>query len=98
MARPERMTMEVPAAGATGASVNVFRLRDKTVQVSGPFTGSLQLEGSVDGDAFEPLGAPVAAPGFFLVPVTVAFIRVRTNQLTSGAPRAVVAGFDFRSF
>ena len=98
MARPERMPMEVPTAGITGAAVNVFRLRDKTVQISGPFTGSLQVEGSVDGDAFEPIGAPATAPGFFLIPVTVAFIRVRTNELTSGAPHAVVAGFDFRSF
>jgi hypothetical protein len=97
MARPERLPLDVPAAPGVGATANVFRLRDKTVQVSGPFTGSLQLEGSVDGDAFEPIGGPLAAPGFVLVPMTVAFVRMRVDALTSGGPRAIVAGFDFRA-
>ena len=97
MARPEQMPLEVPAAAGVGAAANVFRLRDKTVQVSGPFVGSLQLEGSIDGENFEAIGAPLTAPGFVLVPLTVAFVRVRTDQLTSGAPRAMAAGFDFRA-
>jgi hypothetical protein len=97
MARPERILLEVPAAVGTGPSINVFRFRDKTVLVSGPFVGALQLEGSIDGEAFAPIGAPVTAPGFFLLPMTVAFLRVAVTQLTSGAPRAVFAGFDYRA-
>jgi len=97
MARPERMTLEVPAVAGVGGTANVFQLRDKTVQVSGPFVGSLQLEGSIDGDDFEPIGAPMTAPGFLIIPLTVAFVRVRTTLLTSGAPRAMAAGFNFRA-
>jgi len=97
MARPEKVTLEVPAEVGVGPAVSVFRFRDKTVQVSGPFVGSLQLEGSINGNDFDPIGAPVTTPGFFLVPVTVAFIRVRVNQLASGTPTAVAAGFDFRA-
>lgn len=97
MARPERMTLDVPGAGGTGKPENVFRLRDKTVQVSGAFLGSLQLEGSVDGEDFEPIGAPVTGPGFVLVPMAVAYLRIHTLELTSGAPRAIASGFDARA-
>jgi hypothetical protein len=97
MARPERMELAIPAAAGTGEAVNVFRLRDKTVQVSGVFVGSLQLEGSIDGDDFAPIGAPLTAPGFVLVPMTVGFLRMQVNELTSGTPKAAAAGFDFRA-
>lgn len=97
MARPERMELPIPAAVGAGEPVNVFRLRDKTVQVTGVFVGSLQLEGSIEGDDFAPIGAPLTAPGLVLVPMAVGFLRMRVNELTSGAPKAAVAGFDFRA-
>ena len=97
MARPESAVLEVAGAGQAGAAVHVFRLRDKTVQVSGPFVGSLQLEGSIDGDNFTAIGAPITAPAFVFIPMTVELLRVRTNELTSAPPAAVVAGFDFRA-
>ena len=97
MARPEKIPLEVPAAAGVGQASNVFRFRDKTVQVSGTFVGSLQLEGSIDGNDYEPIGAPVTAPGFIAVPMTVEFLRVRVTALTSGTPKTVAAGFDFRA-
>ncbi|HET9621191.1 MAG TPA: hypothetical protein VFP84_07485 [Kofleriaceae bacterium] len=97
MARPERIPLEVPAGVGVGTSTNVFRFRDKTVLVAGPFAGELLLEGSIDGEDFAPIGAPVTAPGFFLLPVTIAFLRVAVTQLASGTPRAVFAGFDYRA-
>lgn len=97
MARPERLTLEVPAAAGAGKAENVARLRDKTVQISGAFVGSLQLEGSIDGEDFEPIGAPLTAPGFVLVPMAVTFLRIHTVELGSGAPKAIAAGFDFRA-
>ena len=97
MARPERLELEVPASAGTGKPENVARLRDKTVQISGAFVGSLQLEGSIDGEDFEPIGAPVTGPGFVLVPMAVTFLRIHTLELSSGAPKAMAAGFDFRA-
>ena len=97
MARPEKLVLEVPAQVGVGRAVNVFRFRDKTVQVSGVFVGALQLEGSLDGDDFEVIGAPVTAPGFVLVPMTIELLRVRVTELTSGVPTAAIAGFDFRA-
>lgn len=97
MARPERSELEVPAAGETGAPVNVFRLRDKTVQISGAFDGSLQIEGSIDGEEFAPIGAPVTGPGLVPVPLTVDLLRIHTLALTAGKPTAAIAGFDYRT-
>jgi hypothetical protein len=97
MARPERLVLEVPTSAGTGKPENVARLRDKTVQISGAFAGSLQLEGSIGEEDFEPIGAPLTAPGFVLVPMAVTFLRIRTLELSSGAPKAMVAGFDFRA-
>jgi hypothetical protein len=97
MARPETIPLDVPAAVGVGKSSNVFRFRDKTVQISGPFTGSLQLEVSLDGNDYEPVGPVVTAPGLFTIPFTVEFLRVRVAVLTSGTPKAVAAGFDFRA-
>jgi hypothetical protein len=96
MARPERIVLEVPIKVGVGAPVNVFRLRDKTVQISGAFTGAVQIEGSIDGDDFEPI-ATRPAPGFVQVPLAVAFLRIRVTELTAGVPKALVAGFDFRA-
>lgn len=45
MARLERLPLEIPNSAAIGGVANVGRLRDKTVQISGAFVGSLQLEG-----------------------------------------------------
>ena len=97
MARPERLTLEIPLSKGPGKPENVFRLRDKTVQISGAFVGSLQLEGSIDGEDFEPIGAPLTGPGFVLVPMAVAYLRFDTIELTSGAPRAIASGFDVRA-
>ena len=97
MARPEKIPLEVPAAVGVGQASNVFRFRDKTVQVSGTFVGSLQLEGSIDGSDYEPVGAAMTAPGLVPVPFTIEFLRVRITALTSGTPKAVAAGFDFRA-
>lgn len=97
MARPEKIPLEVPSVPGVGQAANVFRFRDKTVQISGPFTGDLQIEGSLDGSDFESIGPPVTAPGIFPVPVTVEFLRIRVVNLTSGTPTAVAAGFDFRA-
>ena len=97
MARPERVPLAVPIEVGTGQAVNVFRLRDKTVQVSGVFAGSLQLEGTIDGEDFESMGGALTAPGFVVVPLTVELVRVRLNELTSGAPRVTLAGFDVRA-
>jgi len=97
MARPEKFPLEVPTSVGVGRAENLFRFRDKTVQFVGTFAATLQLEASIDGNEYAAVGAPVTAPGFVTVPLTVEFLRVRVVALTSGAPQAIAAGFDFRA-
>jgi len=97
MARPERIPLEAPLGAGVGRAVNVFRFRDKTVQVTGLFAGSVQLEGSLDGIDYAAIGAPVTAPSLLAVPFTIEFLRVRVTALTSGAIKVTAAGFDFRA-
>jgi len=98
MARPESFALDVPKAVRVGKVVPIFRFRDKTVHVIGPFTGSLMLEVSLDGDAFGNFGAPLSAPAFVRLDLTAAYLRVRVSALSAGTPRAVFAGFDERAW
>lgn len=97
MARPEKIELEVPVAAGVGRAANVFRFRDKTVQVAGVFEGSLEFEGSIGGDDYAVIGAALTGPALVAVPLTVEFVRVRVMTLASGTPRAVLAGFDYRA-
>ncbi len=97
MARPEKVQLEVKQAVDVGRAENVFRFRDKTIQVHGTFVATLQVEASIDGSEYFPVGTPKSAPGVALVPETVEFLRVRTTAYTSGEPKAVLAGFDERA-
>jgi hypothetical protein len=97
MARPEKIRMEVVAAVGVGRAENVLRFRDKFVQVYGTFSATLQLEASIDGNAYFAVGPAVSAPGVLPFPETAEFARVRTTAFTSGAPEATLAGFDERA-
>ena len=97
MARPESIALEVPKAPGVGHAAQVFRFLEKTVQVGGTFAGSLQLEGSIGGEEYAAIGAPITTPALVPVPLTVEFLRVRLLALASGAPTATFAGFDYRA-
>lgn len=97
MARPEKIRLEVKPQVAAGRAEQVFRFRDKFVQIHGTFVATLQVEASIDGSDFFAVGASQSAPGVVPVPETVEFVRVRTTAFTSGEPKAVLGGFDERA-
>lgn len=97
MARPEKIRLEVKAEVGVGKAEQVFRFRDKYIQLHGTFVATLQVEASIDGSDYFPVGAAQTAPGVVPVPETVEFVRVRTTAFTSGEPKAVLAGFDERA-
>jgi len=98
MARPEKVDLEVrQESGAAGAPAQVFRLRNKWLQVAGVFDAELYLEGTLGDHDFAPLGPPLVGPGFVSVPETVEFVRVRTAAYHSGEPAVTLAGFDERA-
>jgi hypothetical protein len=97
MARPEKIRLEVKAEVGAGKAEQVFRFRDKYVQLHGTFVATLQVEATIDGSDYFPVGAAQSAPGIVPLPETVEFVRVRTTAFTSGEPKAVLAGFDERA-
>ncbi|MBI3184632.1 MAG: hypothetical protein HYZ28_21050 [Myxococcales bacterium] len=97
MARPEKVRLEVKQAVEAGRAEQVFRFRDKYVQIHGTFVATVQVEGSIDGSDYFAVGAAQSAPGVVPVPETLEFVRVRTAAYTSGDPKAVLAGFDERA-
>jgi hypothetical protein len=97
MARPEKIRLEVKAEVGAGKAEQVFRFRDKYVQLHGTFVATLQVEASIDGSDYFAVGAAQTTPGVVAVPETVEFVRMRTAAFTSGEPKAVLAGFDERA-
>jgi len=97
MARPEKIRLEVKSEVAAGKAEQVFRFRDKFVQVHGTFVANLQVEATIDGSDYFPVGPAVSTPGVVPLPETVEFVRVRTAAYTSGEPKAVLGGFDERA-
>jgi len=97
MARPEKLTMEVPVAVGVGRVENVFRFRDKYLQVHGTFVATVQLEASIDGSTYFAVSTGLSAPGVVPFPETAEFARIRTTAFTSGTPEATLAGFDERA-
>ena len=82
--------LDVPAANASGAALDVARFRNLTAQVQGTgWVASLQLEGRLRGGAWEALGGALTAANIGdLVGITdnVEELRVTTSGFTSGTP------------
>lgn len=100
MPRPEivPLNLPVPLAVGVGSPSYVFNLRDKTVQVTGTFTATLKLEGSVDGNNYQQIGVDITAPTIVSVLLAVQFLRIRVSAFTSGTPSVVASGFDYRAW
>lgn len=97
MARPEKIRLEVKQQVGVGKAEQVFRFRDKYIQVHGTFVAALQIEATIDGSDYFAVGPAQSAPGVVSLPETVEFVRVRTTAYTSGEPKAVLGGFDERA-
>lgn len=107
MARPE--FTDLPAKGSattaqTGAapSRTVDRFRDKAVAfdfTTNTFVGSVQLEGTMNGSTWFPIGAVVNADKAVVqVPYTVLKLRTNITVATSGGvPVVTCGGLDFRA-
>lgn len=80
-------------APTAGAAFPCAPMRDKTVQVSGTFSATLQLEGSLDGVAWSSLGATITANAIRAIPEAIHYIRVNTTVFVSGVPVVKLSGF-----
>jgi hypothetical protein len=81
-----------------GLAAPIFRFRFKTVQIFGEFVANLQLEGAIAEGEFLSVSSVITQPGFVQIDPTIEMLRVRVLNYTSGEPRAILAGFDARSW
>jgi hypothetical protein len=75
-------------------------MRDKVIEVTGTFTGSIAIDVQVK-NGWAPIGLPItgANPTLALVPVDISaeWCRVDTTNLLTGTPVVVLRGLDMRS-
>lgn len=85
-------TIAVPVTVTAGAAVNVQHMGTKTVQVTGTFVATVQIQGSLDNVNWVNEGAAFTAPGKIDVTSRWAFMRANTTAFTSGTPAARLCG------
>jgi hypothetical protein len=90
--------LPVPASVSAGAPVDCRALEAKSVNIIGAFTGSIQVQLSLDpsnppaSTSWTNVGVPFTAPGVLFVPQPCAWIRVNVTALSAGTPTGTVAG------
>jgi hypothetical protein len=101
-------TLSVPATEATdlgagaglGLSQRCRDMRDKVVEVTGTYTGSIAIQVMVK-DGWAPIGDVItgASPTEEIVPVDVSaeWMRVDARLLTGGTPVVALRGLDTRA-
>jgi hypothetical protein len=78
----------------TAEPVGVLDLRDKYVQCGGTFTGTIQLQGTVDGTNWVSEGAAITAASTAAVAVSPTYQKMRAvcTAYTSGTPTFTLTG------
>lgn len=90
-------TLAVQLAVAAGAPFDVSRLGALTLQTTGTFVATMQLQVSHDGTNFETLGADITAPEVREIAGTWRSVRINTSVFTSGTPVVTLGGRDTRT-
>jgi len=100
--RGETYSIALTVAGGVGAAQNVEDLTDMWLQlatVSGSPTGTIQIEGSIDGEHFFNVGTALTASGTLEVsPKKLKRLRANVTGAISGGVWALTLGaFNARS-
>ena len=80
-----------------GAAFHCDRYREKTVQIYGTFTATVEIQASLNGTDYFAVQSNISAGGAYAVAFTCKFIRIKTTAYTNGTPKAKFGGFDSRS-
>lgn len=81
------LALTMPAGNGAGASVDVSALTDfKTIIVSGPFTGQVNIEGSQDNTTFKALPVSFTNPDNFTLVSASQYMRVVRSGVIPGTP------------
>lgn len=74
----------------------VAHFTGKTVAITGTFTATAQVEGSMDGSNWFPVDSSVTAPALIETTASFRFMRVTISGYASGAVEATFGGFNTR--
>lgn len=100
MARPfhQNLPLPDPIADGNGGAVLVEAYRDKLVQVTGTFTATVTIQGSLDGSNWVAVtDGAFTGPGFVEIAPAFKYLRAVVSGYASGAPVALFGGFDERT-
>lgn len=75
------------------SSIEQVSAPTRHVQVSGTFTGTVQIQGSVDGQNFYDIGSALTAPALKVIEDGVPYIRTNCTAYTSGTISVGVSKF-----
>ena len=85
MSAPRKISMVI---GATGTSASVIpSYSTSAVFIGGTFTGSLQVQATIDGTNWVNVGSALTSPGYVVIPTCTA---VRVNGTPTGTPTATL--------
>jgi hypothetical protein len=96
---PASATTDLGAGAGLGLSQRCRDMRDKVVEISGTYTGTVAIQVQVK-NVFAQVGGTIngsAAPALVPIDVSAEWIRVDATGLLTGAPVLVLRGLDTRS-
>ena len=78
--------VSIPGSGEGAPLDTSIMLPDKRLQVTGTFTGTLQLEESLDGDTWTKIGSDITQAGWVTITTMQAWLRIVVAAYTTGVP------------
>lgn len=96
--RLDSLAINVPTAPATtpGVAQSVRDLREKSLQLIGPMTGSYDIECSLDGTHFAKTWTGITTDVIKGIPEACTHVRI-VPTVNTVAPTAVLNGFNART-
>lgn len=94
---PSGQDLSVAGDAASATSWTVLSYREKTISIAGTFTGTVNVEGTIDGTSWAAVAAPVTAPAILTIAASVDKIRIRGSSWSSGTATARFSGFNSRT-
>jgi len=84
--------LTIPQANGNGDPIDVSRLADMAIQISGTFSLTLQLQGTIDGTNYVNVGSTISAAGITAISGVYRKIRPVVSSYVSGEMVAVIVG------